>query len=406
MRDFVKSTRSAVDIAGLILPLALRFDWATIRRLSRVNSLFSASRIIDNFSDMKSMFFHKDLPVASPDPTPLPEKPQDLPLEFSFQGETYCVADWLAARRVTAMVVLKRGAVAHEQYSLGTSVSDRRISWSMAKSILSAAFGVAVNDGLIASIDAPVSDYVPALENSAYAGVTIKNVLNMASGVRFDENYLDFHSDINRMGRVLALGRSMDGFAAGLTQRARKPGFERQYVSIDTHVLGMVLRAATNRTLASYLSEKILTPLRLEGDVYYLTDGDGTEFALGGLNMRTRDFARFGLMMANGGALDGRQIVPADWVRASTANLAPKPCGEDRVTDRGLLGYGYQWWLPPQAASGEFFAIGIYGQYIYVDSAAQVVIAVNGADLEFTQGDGRITLANMALFRAIAQGLR
>ena len=276
----------------------------------------------------------------------------------------------------------------------------------MAKSFLSAAFGVAVAEGAIADLDAPVTDYVPALRGTAYDGASIRNVLNMASGVEFNEDYLDFNSDINRMGRVLALGKSMDGFAAGLSEKARPPGSRRQYVSIDTHVLGMVLRAATARPVPDYLAEKILKPLRPEADAYYLTDGYGTAFVLGGLNMRTRDYARFGLMMARGGRLNGVQIVPGDWVVESTAQSAPEPYDDDLGTDNGLLGYGYQWWLPPDPAPGEFFAIGVYGQYIYVNSAEDVVIAVNSADRNFRDGDGEITIQNLTMFRRITEALK
>jgi len=303
------------------------------------------------------------------------------------------------------MVVLKNGAITYERYFLGTRDTDLRISWSMSKSFLSAAFGIAVERGKIPDLDAQVIDFAPSLRGSAYEGASIRNVLNMASGVQFNEDYLDFHSDINRMGRVLALGQSMDDFAASLRQRARPPGSRRHYVSIDTHVLGMVLRRATGEAVRDYLAKHLLVPLGLEGDACFITDDFGTDFVLGGLNMRTRDYARFGLMMANGGKVAGRQIVPRDWVTTTTAQSAPPPSAQDAGTDNGLLGYGYQWWLPPDAAEGEFFAIGVYGQYIYVNSRENVVIAVNGADRNFRHGNGRITVTNIAMFRAIVADL-
>jgi CubicO group peptidase (beta-lactamase class C family) len=292
--------------------------------------------------------------------------------------------------------------MAFEGYFLGTKDTDRRISWSMAKSVLSAAFGVAVEEGLITDLDAPVIRYVPNLAGSAYEDATIRHVLNMASGVEFDEDYLDFNSDINRMGRVLALGRSMDGFAENLTKSARPPGSEWQYNSIDTHVLGMVLRSATGMSAKEYVSAKILRPMGLEANPTYLTDGYGVAFVLGGLNMRTRDYARFGLMMAQDGNLNGNQIVPREWVRASTKQSAPAPA-PDHDTN---LGYGYQWWLPPDAQEGEFLAKGIYGQYIYVNRPKGVVIALNSADRDWTGTDRDITHMNLTMFRAIADGLR
>jgi hypothetical protein len=208
------------------------------------------------------------------------------------------------------------------------------------------------------------------------------------------------------MGRVLALGKSMDGFAEGQNKTARLPGSRRQYVSIDTHVIGMILRAATGKSVPEYLSETILKPLGFEADAYYLTDGYGTAFVLGGLNMRTRDYARFGLMMAQNGQLNGQQIVPKDWIARSTTQSAPPPYEADEGTDNELLGYGYQWWLPPEAAPGEFFAIGVYGQYIYINSTENVVIAVNAADRKFRDNDGEITILNLTMFRQIVETLK
>jgi len=224
----------------------------------------------------------------------------------------------------------------------------------------------------------------------------------MASGVRFNEDYLDYDSDINRMGRVLALGQSMDGFAASLKTRDREPGARTHYVSIDTHVLGMVLRAATGQGADEYVSEHILGRLGLEGDAYYLSDREKNPFVLGGLNMRTRDYARFGLMFAQKGQLNGQQIVSEAWISESTGNSAPPPIDEVAGTDDGLLGYGYQWWVAPKPRKGEFFAHGIYGQFIYIDQTRKTVIATNAADLGFTEGDGRVTLEHIAFFRAIA----
>jgi CubicO group peptidase (beta-lactamase class C family) len=280
----------------------------------------------------------------------------------------------------------------HESYYLGTGPDDLRISWSVAKSLLSALFGILQAEGAFASLDDPVTTYAPGLIGSAYEGVSVHDVLTMSSGVAFNEDYLDFYSDINKMGRVLALGGSMDGFAAGLTTRAAEPGSRWHYVSIDTHVLGMVIRGATGRDIPELMEEKLLAPLGLEADPVMLTDGDGVSFVLGGLNMRTRDYARFGQMVLQGGQWQGRQVVPADWIATSTS-----PQAADGTA------YGYQWWIPANAAPGEVMAQGIYGQYIYINPRLDVVIAVNAADRGF-EGAG-VAGANIAMFRAIAAGL-
>jgi len=400
VKNFVVATAGSLLI---LLSLTVTFKWATIRRLTRVNSLFSEKNIVRNFSAMKDMFFYTTMSARSDTPTDLPPNPSPLPDTFTHRGKSFDVARWKTDRQVASMVVLKDGQISHEEYLLGTNAEDLRISWSMAKSFLSAAFGIAIEEGLLTDLNEQVVDYVPSLKGSAYDGVTILNVLNMASGVNFNEDYLDYHSDINRMGRVLALGHSMDEFAASLKNRAWEPGSLRKYVSIDTHVIGMVLRKITGKPVPEYLTEKLLKPLGFEADPYYLTDGFGTAFVLGGLNLRTRDYARFGLMFAQDGWLNGHQIVPKNWVRTSTENNAPVPAPEVAIKDEGLLGYGFQWWLPPDATQGEFFAIGIYGQFIYVNRPQKAVVAINSADRNFKDGDGRITLENLALFRTIAE---
>ena len=369
MRRFWTRLAAGIVVLALGLGAVALSKKEELSRLLAVNRLFDADRIVWNFSHMDALFETVPVPRDGADVIPLSlGPPLDPPDGFR---------DWLDRRAVTGLVVLSDGERVLEDYRLGTDADDLRISWSVAKSFLSALVGVIVEDGDIPDLDAPVTEYVPGLAGSAYDGVTIRQVMQMTSGVEFDEDYLDFWSDINRMGRVLALGRSMDGFAAGLEDRVRAPGEAWEYVSIDTHVLAMVVRGATGRALPTLMSERIMTPLGVERDPYYITDGYGTAFALGGLNMTTRDYARMGQMVANGGTLGGRRIVPAEWIAESTTPSAP--------TAPGAIGYGYQWWIPADARPGEVLARGIYGQYVYIDSAANVVVAVNAADRRFRE---------------------
>lgn len=367
-----------VVVAGLVV-----WKREALMRLHAVNTLFAEDKIVSNFSSMGSMFETRPIPV-SPVADPLPNG-QTMTLPPDWQ-------DWLSRRAVTGIVVLHDGAVVHEDYHLGTSATDQRISWSVAKSYLSSLFGVLLARGDVENLDDPVVKYAPSLTGNAYDKATIRDVLQMESGVTFDEEYLDFWSDINKMGRVLALGGSMDGFAEGLTETFAAPGERWKYVSIDTHVLGMVLRGATGQSLADLLGEHILGPLGTYGTPYYVTDGYGVAFALGGLNLTTRDYARMGEMFRNNGAFNGRQIVPADWAVESTIPSAR--------TAPGKLQYGYQWWMPSDAREGEFLARGVYGQYVYVDKTSGVVIAVNGADKQFRE-DGAFD-DSLRMFRRIA----
>jgi len=194
-------------VLAAVLAVAGMANREEITRLMAVNSLFDEDRIVGNFSNMGALFHSVNMPrpdgaVALPEAGPIALPPG--------------TEDWIAARDITGLVVLKDGALVQESYYLGTGAEDRRISWSVAKSFLAALIGIYLDNGAIASLDDPVTTYAPALIGSAYERATIRNVLNMASGVAFDEDYLAFSSDINRIGRVIALVQSLDEFTAGL----------------------------------------------------------------------------------------------------------------------------------------------------------------------------------------------
>lgn len=330
-----------------------------------------------------------------------------LPVNYSDRGKEKNTVAMLEELQTTALIVVKDSIIVFEDYYKGTAQDDLRISWSMSKSFVSALTGLALARGEIESIDDPVTRYAHMLKGSAYDGVPLRHVLNMASGIQFDENYLDPRSDINHMGTVLALGGSLDEFAAEQTDVARPSGTAWQYCSIDTHVISMVLRAATGKTLQEYFVENLWSRIGASADAKYSTDGDGNAFALGGLNMRTRDYALFGELMRNQGRRGDEQIIPADWVAISTSQTAPPAAegGGVSTEDGSPFGYGYQWWIPPNS-DGEFYAVGVYGQYLYVNPKAGIVIAKNAAHREFMSADekGESYMAqNITLFRRIAE---
>lgn len=383
-----RALRITLFIAGallLVLGLTALLKGQEIQRLLAVNNLFKEERIVYNFSHMKDLFFHEELQRGDAPPSALPEDPQPLP----------DLTSWVQERSLTAIVVLHDGKLVYQDYFQDTHDTDLRISWSVAKSYLSALTGILLDEGVIESIDDPVTQYVPSLVGSAYDGATLKDVLQMSSGVDFNEDYLDPKSDINRMGRALALGKSMDRFAEALRKKRDVPGAHWHYVSIDTHVVGMVIEGASNRRVADLMSEKIIQPLALEKAPVYITDKLGVAFVLGGLNMRTRDYARFGQMFLQGGYYNDTQIVPESWVKTSTRPSAH--------TEDDQPGYGYFWWTDDRDADGEYFARGIYGQYIYINEDTNVVIAINSADRQFK--DPEAHPQNMKMFREISDAL-
>lgn len=361
------------------------WKWEQIQRLHFVVTLFNEDRIVENFSSMEQAFLSVPIPRGDGPATPLPP---GEPIILTSEMEA-----WVSDADLTSLVVLSGGEVVYEDYYLGTTEDDRRISWSLAKSFMSALFGILLQEGAVGSIDDPVTQYVPTLNGTAYDGATIRNVLQMTSTVVFDEDYLDQRSDIQRMGRVLALGGLMDDFTASFTETEGTRGERWQYVSLDTHVLGMVIRGATGRPVSELMSEKIIMPLGLEQEPRFVSDGAGVAIVLGGMIMTSRDFARFGQMIAQDGVWNGAQIVPSDWIAESTRASAP--------TEPGKIRYGYQWWIPKDAQEKEFLGRGIYGQYIYIDQIRGVVVVTTAADLQFREPG--VHDANVAMMRKIAE---
>ena len=204
-----------------------------------------------------------------------------------------------------------------------------------------------------------------------------------------------FYSDINRWGRGFALGASQDEFATTL-QRERSPGTLSQYVSIDTHVLGMVLTRSTQTSITEYMQEKLYEPLGMNHAGYWLVDGEGMEMALGGLNLTLVDFVKIGSLFLNKGKFNGQTIVPESWVESSLAG------DEEHLAPTESFGYGYQWWLMP-GEDREFMAMGVYGKYVYVNPRTRTVIAKLSAN-PFYNYDYLVSsdYAHLSLFRAIS----
>jgi CubicO group peptidase (beta-lactamase class C family) len=377
-----------------------------IVRLYTAVTLYDKDKIANNFLTMYQSFNSTEIP-ASTQPLPFPVALQPLPDSFSFQNQSMPLNTFLEDTQTSGLLVIKDGKIVYENYWLGQAQDKQHISFSVAKSFVSALFGIAVNNGDIGSIEQKVTDYVPELIGSGYNGVRIKDVLQMSSGVKFNEDYGDFNSDINRFSRATAFGTSLDDFTATLV-REREPGTYHHYVSIDTQVLGMVLTRATGKSLSAYLSEEIWQPLGMEYPAYWLADDDNMELALGGLNVTLRDYAKLGWLYLNLGQWQNTQgqttqIVPQQWVMDSVTADAPHlVAGKNNPLSSSDFGYGYQWWLP-DGADDEFAAQGIYDQYIYIDPDQKLVIVKNSANYRFTDKSLNWKAKHYAMFRAISE---
>jgi len=328
-------------------------------------TMFDKEHIHDNFISVNKYFNLSVIP-PSKDPYLIPEGESMALPDYSYKGKKYTPEEYFKGVNTTAFSVIKNDTLVYKRYWKKHSDTTRHISWSVAKSYLAILMGKAIEEGHIESVEDPIDKYLPNLKGSGYEGVSLKDILQMASGVRYNEDYTDFFSDINRWGRAFAWGASQLKFAESL-EKERNAGEDFLYVSINTQVLSMAITAATGKDLASYTYDKIWEPLGCTTEAYWATDNTGEEISLGGLNATLMDFTRFGIMLADEGKNHkGEQIISADWFKEATT--ASEPYLES-VSDG--YGYGYQFWLPKDEGFGtEYMARGHSQQYIYANGRA------------------------------------
>jgi len=374
-------------------------------RVEYLRSLFTGARQEDRFNRQHA-FFPVATMTAAPEPRPLPRGAViDLPAAYRFGDADKDTGTFLAETDTAALMVLHRGKVRYENYWLTGGPAVTWVSMSVAKSFISAALGIALSEGRFGSVEDQIVAYVPELAGSAYDGARIKDVLQMSSGARWNEDYSDPDSDINRFITVFAHGGSFNDFTATL-KREREPGTYNLYNSTDTQALGMLLKTVTGKPIRDYIEEKLWHPLGMEDDAHWLIDSTGMEMAFGGLNATARDYAKLGELYRLGGRCDGRQIVPEDWVSASVTADAPHLKAGAGGLAGTIFNYGYQWWLPGEA--GEYAAIGVYNQFVYVDPRRELVIAKLSANHRYgtTNDESSFREAEtIGVFRAIGREL-
>jgi CubicO group peptidase (beta-lactamase class C family) len=307
---------------------------------------------------------------------PLARAAAEPALRYTHESQSRGLDDYLAHNRTTGLLILKGDTVLVERYQYDRKPEHRMNSYSMAKTIVAMLVGVALSEGWIRSLDDRAEQYVAELKGTPYGETPIRHLLTMSSGVRFVENYSG-NDDVATLARLSVLGESEGGAATVMPFRTRDraPGERFHYSSAETQVLGLVLRAATAMPLAEYLSAKIWQPMGAEADASWTIDKGGYETAYFAVNATLRDYARFGMLLANDGALDGRQIIPADWVRAATTPAARQ--FEPGQTN-SLFGYGYQTWIVP-GQERQFVLRGLRGQAVFVDPKAKLVMVHTAA---------------------------
>jgi CubicO group peptidase (beta-lactamase class C family) len=295
-------------------------------------------------------------------------------LSYSVNGKTATLDEYLEQADVLGFLVLKDNQVVYEKYLHGATPQDRFLSMSVEKSIVSVLFGTAVDEGKI-NVNDPVTKYLPALAGSAYKDCTVKNLLQMASDVNFNEDYLDPKADVHHFLFDLIRGGEPFQQVAAKMGSERAPGTQFHYQSINTQVLGEILEKATGTRLNKYAEDRLWSKIGAQSDAFiYESDKQPEECAFGCFNATLRDYARFGLMAMHSGELDGKRVVSEAWMREATTPPSFNVPHIDQKTGRAVTGYGYQWWLLP-GPDHAFQAVGIYGQNIYVNPAKHVVIA-------------------------------
>ena len=340
-------------------------------RLMFVSSLFTGVEQDKNFNRAYKIFPTSKL-LASNKPASFEVAQSiDLPSKFAFRGSLIDVEEFLFRTGTSALLIINDGKISYENYWLTGGKDVKWMSMSVSKSFISALVGIAIEQGYIDSVNDSITEYVPQLKNSAYEGIQIKDVLQMSSGARWNEDYSDPDSDVMRSAKIFATGGSLDDFSASLTNEL-KPGTFNRYNSTDTQVLGMLLREATGISVTKYMQEVLWNPMGAESNAYWLIDSENMEMVYAGLNATARDYAKLGELFRLKGKFNGKQIVPSSWVKSSTTPDAPHLMpGENPLSDYPM-GYGYQWWIPDD--SDDFAAIGVYNQFIYVSPENNTVV--------------------------------
>ena len=386
-------------LALLILSLVIYSP--NIIRLFKLANLYNEKSIAKNFISIDKIFETSSLIPASDKPYIFEKQEFELPEFYSFEGEELNLNKGLDHFHTDGLIILHDGKMLFEKYWNGNSKDSKHIAFSVSKSYLSALFGIAFDEGLIESLDDKVSKYLNDFTLTGYEHVKIKNLLQMSSGIEFNEDYADPNSDINKFARATARGSSFRDFAKSL-KSVREQGKYNHYVSLDSQVLAMILESVTDMPLREYLYKRIWSKIGTESDAFYIVDKTGTDMALGGLNATLRDFAKFGQLYLNNGIWEGEQIVPKSWVDKSHTPDAPHLMPNAGELSSNEWGYGYQWWVPGDPIT-DFTAHGIFNQFIYVDPESNVVIAKTSSNHRFRSEREYSKAAHIAMFRSITK---
>lgn len=338
---------------------------------------------------------------ASPSPWDLGKNRDSLQYQGEFLGKKTTLEQFIDLSDTSAFLVIHKGAIVFEDYRHGDSRGSLHASFSVAKSFTSALVGIALAEGHIQSLADPVQKYLPELTSSTYDGVTVQHVLQMSSGIRFNETYTDPNSDINKMTAQVPPLSYLEYM--NTLERAHAPGTFNHYASINTQLLGLLVSRVTGRSITDYMTEKLWHPLGMERPGKWTLDGQGKELTMGGLAACARDYAKLGLLYLHDGKRGKQQILTRSWVRESVVPTEAHLLPGKNPASSNVSGYQYQWWTP-QDWDNDFLARGIWGQTIFVHPDNDVVIVKLAADRK--NFDPLYKLAYIDYLQDLAQSLK
>ncbi len=390
-------------LIGILLILAILYGLYNIKLIKRVYhsiTLFDEEVIIQNFQNMDDIV---DVSIMEASSTPYQwdvRLDHELIDTFYYGDSLYIVDDYLEHTVTEGLMIIHRDTVVYESYSNDLQPDETHISWSMAKSFVATMMGILHDEGRYGLMD-PITKYLPELKHTGYDGVPIKHILQMSSGVGYDEDYSKFNSDINRFGRAFAAGAPLIDFVTTL-ESERESGTYNHYVSMDTQVLGFLISKLTGQSITEYMHSRIWEPMGMENHGEWIVDNTGMEMVLGGLNATLRDYAKLGLLYLNGGRYNDTQIISEEWVDMATTPDAPHLMPNQTELSSNHHGYGFQWWVP-QYDDGDYLAGGIYNQFIYVQPDKDLVIVKLSANHNYKY-HGQITKdLHIAMFKEMAE---
>ncbi|WP_448955940.1 serine hydrolase domain-containing protein [Labrys neptuniae] len=329
---------------------------------------------------------------------------------FVLNDRHVSVAEVVRQTFTDAMVVMKSGRVIADFHAPNFTLQSRHILFSTSKSVTSIIAGILRDDGLL-DFDELVPRYVPALKSSAYGDARVRDVLDMRVSLDFEEVYHDPHGPYARYRRAGLLDPPEPGdraetvveFIAGLQKGKGDHGGPYHYASPNSDVLGLVIQGASGRRFPDLASERLFQPLGAKQDAYVTVDRAGTPRTGGGINMTPRDLARIGEMMRQGGTANGRRIVSREWVQDTVTGGSRQAWAESTSATWLPQGRYRNKWYQTGTGNGAFFALGIHGQWLYVDPRAEMVIAKFASQPDAIVDDAKDD--NLMLFAAIAEML-